>query len=419
MSDKPFRAPPHSSQRRSLLKFGATSTTGMLLAGAAAAQGLPGPTPVDTGSVQDGRVVFPPWRGEADKPDTPPQAPLPPSDRVGFAIVGLGRLSLDELLPAFAESTQAKPVALVSGSPEKMASVARQYGIAPEACYSYEQFDRLRDNPAVQAVYIVLPNAMHRSFTERAAAAGKHVLCEKPMATSVADARAMISACARANVKLMIAYRIQYQPHHLRAREFVANRSFGRLVAFSAGNAQTVHATAAQQWRHKVALAGGGALPDIGLYCLNTARFVSGQEPTEVFARMYSPPGDMRFAEVEETIDFMLRFPSGLVAQCMATYGAREDKWQRLQMETATIEMPNAYDYQGQRLIIGRRRDADKTQDELVLPRKNQFAAEIDHFAGCVRNGNQPRTPGEEGLRDQVIMDAIYRSAKSGLPVVM
>lgn len=417
MPNQPSSVPPSSAHRRNLLKFGATSTTGILLAGAAAAQGLPGPSPVDTGAVQGGRVVFPPWRGEADKPDTPPPAPLPPSQRVGFAVVGLGRLSLDELLPAFAECGQARLTALVSGSPEKMATVARQYGVPPESCYSYEEFDRIRDNAAVQAVYIVLPNALHRSFVERAAAAGKHVLCEKPMATNVADARAMIAACDRAAVKLMVAYRIQYQPHHLRARDFVAKKTFGRLVSFSAGNAQTVHATAAQQWRHKGALAGGGALPDIGLYCLNTARFVSGEEPVEVFAHIYSPPGDPRYAEVEETVDFMLRFKSGLVAHCMATYGAREDKWQRLQLETATLDMPNAYDYQGQRLIVGRRRDADKTQEELVLPQKNQFATEIDHFAGCIRTGEQPRTPGEEGLRDQLLMEAIYKSAKTGQPV--
>lgn len=364
----------------------------------------PGPSSVDTGTVQDGRVVFPPWRGDADKPDSPPPAPLPPSQRAGFAVVGLGRLALEEILPAFAESGQARVVALVSGSPDKMATVARQYGIAPESCYSYEQFDRLRDNAAVQAVYIVLPNALHRQFVERAAAAGKHVLCEKPMATSAGDARAMISACERAGVRLMVAYRIQYQPHHMRARTLVAEQTFGRLVGFSAANVQTVHATAAEQWRHKRALSGGGALPDIGLYCLNTARFVSGQEPVEVFAHTYSPPGDPRFAEVEETVNFMLRFPSGLVAQCMASYGAREDKWQKLQLESATLDMPNAYEYEGQRLFVGRRRDADKTQEEIVLSRKNQFAAEIDHFAECVRKNLKPRTPGEEGLRDQLIM---------------
>jgi predicted dehydrogenase len=400
-----------------MLKLGATGTTGLLLAAGAAAQRLPGPSPVDTGAVRGGKVVFPPWRGEADKPSAPPPAPLPPEQRVGFAIVGLGRLALEELLPAFAECAQARPVALVSGSPEKLAAVARQYGIAPDACYSYAEFDRLRDNAAVQVVYIVLPNAMHREYVERAAAAGKHVLCEKPMSTSSAEARSMIAACARARVRLMVAYRIQYELHHLRARRFVREATFGRLVGFSAGNVQTVHATAAQQWRHKRALSGGGALPDIGLYCLNTARFVSGQEPVEVFATTYSPPGDPRYADVEETVNFMLRFPSGLVANCMASYGAREDKWQRLQLEQATLDMPNAYDYEGQRLLVGRRRDDDKVQEEIVITAKNQFAAEIDHMAECVRTGQAPRTPGEEGLKDQVLMEAIYESARSGRAV--
>ncbi|HSU21079.1 Gfo/Idh/MocA family oxidoreductase (plasmid) [Comamonadaceae bacterium OTU4NAUVB1] len=405
-------------QRRAMLKLGASTTTGLVLsAGAVAAQGLPGPTPVDTGRVQDGKVVFPPWRGEADSPGSPPPAPLPPAQRIGFAIVGLGRLSLEELMPAFAESGQARVTALVSGSPEKMAAVARQYGIAPGSCYSYADFDKVRDNPEVQAVYVVLPNAMHREYVERAAAAGKHVLCEKPLATSAADARAMVAACARAGVRLMVAYRIQYQPHHLRVREFVKDATFGRIVAFTAGNVQTVAADATLQWRHKRAQAGGGALPDIGLYCLNTARFITGQEPVEVFAHTYSPPGDPRYADVEETVNFMLRFPSGLVAQCLASYGAREDKWQRLQMEKATLDMPNAYDYQGQRLLVGQRQGDAKAIEEVILPRKNQFTAEIDHFAQCLRTGQAPRTPGEEGVRDHVIMEAIYRSAASGQPV--
>lgn len=403
--------------RRSLLKTLGAGTTGLALSAAAAAQRLPGPSAIDTGGVQNGKVMFPPWRGDADAPSAPTPAPLPPSERLGFAIVGLGRLALEEILPAFAESAKARPVALVSGSPEKMATVAKQYGIAPESCYSYAEFDRIRDNPAVQAVYVVLPNGLHREFVERAAAAGKHVLCEKPFATSSAEARSMIAACAKARVKLMVAYRIQYQPHNMRVKQFVQERNFGRLVGFSATNVQSTHPTAAQQWRHKKALSGGGALPDIGLYCLNTVRFITGQEPVEVYASSYSPPGDVRYAEVEETVNFSLKFPSGLVAQCLCSYGAREDKWQRLQLETASIDMPNAYEYQGQRLVIGQRQGDAKAQTELVLGPKNQFAAELDHFAECVSTGATPRTPGEEGLRDQVLMEAIYRSAATGAPV--
>jgi predicted dehydrogenase len=307
----------------------------------------------------------------------------------------------------------------VSGSPEKMATVARQYGIRPESCYSYADFDKLRDNPEVKAVYIVLPNGMHREYVERAAAAGKHVLCEKPLANSSADARAMITACDRAGVQLMVAYRIHYQPHNRRVRQFVQEKTFGRLVGYTAVNTQTTALNAAEQWRHKKALAGGGSLPDIGLYCLNTARFITGQEPVEVYAHVFSPPGDARYAEVEETVNFSLRFPSGLVVQCLASYGAREDKWQRFELETASIDMPSAYEYQGQRLLIGQRQGDTKGQTELTLPPKNQFAAELDHFAECITQNRKSDTPGEEGLRDHLLMEAIYRSAATGQPVKM
>ncbi|WPB58365.1 Gfo/Idh/MocA family oxidoreductase [Xylophilus sp. GOD-11R] len=407
-------------RRRKLLQRIGIGTTGMALSAGGvvqAATALPGPSPVDTGHVENGRIVFPEWRGPADAPSSPPTAPLPRSERMGIAIVALGRLSLEQILPAFAQSTQARPVALVSGSPEKMKVVARQYGIAPEACHSYADFEKLRDNPEVQAVYIVLPNALHREYVERAAAIGKHVLCEKPMAVSSAEARAMVAACERAKVKLMVAYRIHYQPHNQRVRRFVQDKTFGRLVGFTAVNVQTAAADAAQQWRHKKALSGGGSLPDIGLYCLNTVRFITGEEPVEVYAHLFSPPGDARYAEVEETVDFSLRFPSGLVAHCMTSYGGRENKWQRLELEKASIDMPSAYEYQGQRLLIGQRVEDSKGQTEVTLPPKNQFAAEIDHFAECVRLDRTPRTPGEEGLRDQVLMEAIYESARTGRPV--
>ncbi len=175
----------NSSGRRSLLAAGGTGVAGLLWS--AAAQGEAGParppSPVDTGHVRDGRVTFDPWRDAADTPSGPTPAPLPPSERVGFAIVGLGRLALEEILPAFALAGKARPVALVSGTPDKLRAVAAQYGIPPEGCYDYAGFDRIRDNKQVQAVYVVLPNGLHREFVGRAAAAGKHVLCEKPMAT--------------------------------------------------------------------------------------------------------------------------------------------------------------------------------------------------------------------------------------------
>jgi predicted dehydrogenase len=381
----------------------------------AAAAGEVPPTPLDTGRVEGGHVVFPNWRGEADQPSPPPPAPQPPERRVGFAIVGLGRLSLEEILPAFGESKWAKPVALVSGTPEKARVVAVQYGIRDSAIYDYASFDRIAEDPAIQAVYIVLPNAMHHEFVLRAARAGKHVLCEKPMAVSSAQAREMTAACRAANVRLMIAYRIQYEPYNSEARRLLRSGELGPVKFIDAINTQVQGDP--DQWRMKKAMAGGGALPDIGLYCLNTTRAYLGEEPVEVFARIWSTPDDPRFREVEENVSFVLRFPSGLVANCFASYGAHDGKPMRVHLEKAWIDIESAFAYDGQRMQIGRREGRNSVVETVQLAQKNQFALEIDHFAQCIVLNRNPHTPGEEGVKDQVIMEAIYESARTGQPV--
>jgi predicted dehydrogenase len=269
----------------------------------------------------------------------------------------------------------------------------------------------------VKVVYIVLPNAMHREFAERAAKAGKHVLTEKPMTVSSKDGQAMVAACAKANVHLMVAYRIQYETYNRRAMQLVRDGKHGRLLGIHAINTQTVAEDGALQWRHKKAMSGGGSLPDIGLYCLNTARFLTGEEPVEIFASTYSPPNDPRFAEVEETVSFTLRFPSNTIAHCFTSYGGRDDKHQRLNLGTAAIDMPNAYLYQGQQMTVIGRQDDATSQNQLVLAPKNQFSAEIDHMADCVMTGRKPYTPGEEGVQDHKLMEAIYESARTGKPV--
>ena len=374
---------------------------------------------VDRGRVDGNRIVFPPWRGDADLSGGQPPSPLPPEKRIGFAVVGLGRLSLQQIIPALATCGKARLAALVSGSPVKLALTARQYGIPDQNCHDYENFDRLVDNRDVDVVYIVLPNAMHREFTERAARAGKHVLCEKPMATSVADAEAMIAACAAARVKLMIAYRIQYQPHNRHMLSLVRNGRYGRLVSLQSVNVQTVAENGADQWRHKRAMSGGGSLPDIGLYCLNTARFLTGEEPYEVSAQQFSPEGDPRYAEVEETMSFTMRLPSGTLVQSLTSYGAREDKYYRLNFERATVELRHAYDYKGQRLFVSRKDGTMTEETEIVIAAKDQFAAEMEHMATCILEGRQPNTPGEEGLQDQKLMEAIYDAARTGQPLAL
>lgn len=375
------------------------------------------PSPIDTGHVEANRVVFANWKSEADRPPPPLPSPLPPDQRVGFAIIGLGRLTLEQILPAFGASAKARPVALVSGSPDKARLVAAQYGISPEAVFGYGQIGRLAELEQVRAVYVVSPNGLHREHVLAAAAAGKPVLCEKPMANSSAEARDMVAACAAANVALMIAYRCQYEPFNRQAIRLARSGELGAVRLIEASNVQSQGP--ADQWRLKAGLAGGGALPDIGLYCLNGARAVLGEEPVELFARIFSPPDDPRYGGVEETIAFTLRFPSGAMAQCAAGYGAHEGRDMRLRLERATIDVENAFAYAGQRLRVSRRDGPLESVAELRLGAANQFALEIDHFAECILTGRKPRTPGEEGVQDQVIMEALYRSAREGGPVAL
>ncbi len=397
--------------RRQMLKFAAVAA-GAALGGTAAEAAEP---VVDTGAVQGGKVEFPTWTAPTERPAAPPPAPLPPKSRVGFAVLGLGRLALEEILPAFAQSKRARLVALISGTPDKAKLVAEQYGVAPEAVYGYGDWEKIGADTAIQAVYVVTPNALHREATLAAAAAGKHVLCEKPMATSATDCQAMIDACAHAGRHLMIAYRCQYEPNNRAVQAMVRDKRYGAAMLYDAVNTQNM--AAPTQWRFVKALAGGGALPDIGLYCLNGARFLSGEEPMEVHARTYSTPGDPRFREVEEQVTFTLRFPSGLVANCAASYGLHENRRLGLGMPAAAVDFANAFAYAGQKVQIAHRDgDAESVVDRRI-PAKDQFALELDHMAECIATGRRPRTPGEEGLADQRIMEAIYRSAETGQPV--
>ena len=400
--------------RRQMLKLAAATAAGATLGGgsAAAAEAV-----IDTGTVENGRVAFPSWTAPTERPAAPPPAPLPPAQRVGFAVLGLGRLSLEEILPAFGETKRAKLVALISGTPDKARVVAGQHGVAPEAVYGYGDWDRIKADPAIQAVYIVTPNGLHREATLAAAAAGKHVLCEKPMATDSADCQAMIDACAAAGRHLMIAYRCQYEPHNRAVQAMVRDKRYGAALLYDAVNTQNM--AAPTQWRFDKALAGGGALPDIGLYCLNGARFLTGEEPLEVWGRTYSTPGDERFRQVEEQVSFTLRFPSGLVAQCAASYGLHENRRLGIGMPGAAIAFDNAFAYTGHRLQVAHRDGEDEAVVDRRIGAKNQFALEIDHMAECVATGRKPRTPGEEGLADQRIMEAIYRSAATGQPVAL
>jgi predicted dehydrogenase len=353
--------------------------------------------------------------GRAAKSPVPGAIPM--EKRVGFALVGLGKLSLGELLPAFALCKLARPAALVSGNRAKAEKVAKQYGIDAAHIYDYATFDRLRDDAAVQAVYVVLPNGMHAEYSIRAAQAGKHVLCEKPMAKSVAECQQMIDASQKAQKQLMIAYRMQYEPFNREAIRMARSGELGKLKNFLTSNGQLQKDPS--EWRLKRALAGGGPLPDLGIYCLNAARYLSGEEPIEVSALQHSSPNDPRFREVEEQIDFTLRFPSGLLASCATSYSVHGSKGYRLLGDKAWVELDPAYPYRGQRMRISRGDSGDEQLIEPKLEAQNQFALELDHMAQCVLEGRRPHTPGEEGMQDMRLIAAIYAAADSGRSVTL
>ncbi|TDQ11504.1 Gfo/Idh/MocA family protein [Pedobacter metabolipauper] len=355
------------------------------------------------------------WKSTSDKQVAPPPAPLPPDERIGYAIVGLGHLALEEVIPELMACKFSRLAALVSSDEEKMEKVALQYGVKPEACYTYDNYDDLKDNDDVKVIYIILPNDMHKEFTIRGAKAGKHILCEKPMANSAAECRQMIKACKKAGVKLMIAYRIQYQPHNLKLKELIKNEQFGKVKYVEAANGQS--SANPEHWRHVGAQAGGGALPDIGIYCLNTTRFLLDAEPTEVFAYKYSTPGDPLFKDTEELISWQMKFKDGIIASCMAHYKVHEVKTLRVHAEHGWMFMDKAFAYAGQQLTTARAEGEMSIQENIGLAETKQFAVEMDHFSQCILNDKESDTPGEEGLQDHIIMEAIYKSAETGKPV--
>lgn len=348
---------------------------------------------------------------QTEEEDKAPGPFEPDAERTGFAVVGLGHLSINQILPAFGKSRYAKPVALVSGSPEKARKLAAQYGIRPSAIFSYANFEQMAANPEVKAVYIVLPNSMHAEYTIRAAKIGKHVLCEKPMATTVSDCEKMIAACRSANVKLMIAYRQQYEPMNREIVKLIRSGKLGNLRSYLA--TLTQNQDDPSQWRLQKALAGGGCLPDVGLYCLNAARFWSGEEPVEVFGQTVQPAADPRFKEVEAVCNFTLRFPSGLVASCNSGYAAHRSSFARMEGAEGWAQLSPSFGYNGLKVQYNKLYEGHSTDFQPGILEKDQFALEMDHMAVCVMRNQQPHTPGEEGLQDTKIIEAIYESART------
>ncbi|MBV9609920.1 MAG: Gfo/Idh/MocA family oxidoreductase [Acidobacteria bacterium] len=334
-------------------------------------------------------------------------AQTPSNAKLRYCIVGLGRISLQHFMPACKTAQKSTITALVSGHRDKAEKTASEYGVPAKNIYSYQNYDEIAGNSDIDAVYIALPNSMHAEYTIRAANAGKHVLCEKPMATSVKDSQAMIDACKAAQKKLMIAYRCQYEPTNLRAIQMIRDGDLGVIQAIESANGFNENAG---EWRLNRKLAGGGPLMDVGIYSLNACRYLTGEEPVHLEGYASVIDKDGRFSEVEENCGWTMRFPSGVVASCNTTYGAQMNGFVRVHGSKGVLHMEPAFSYEGIKLKadIKGQTPIEQAEDEKDPA---QFVREADYFAECVFDNKEPKSNGQEGLRDMQYMAQIYKSA--------
>ncbi|TKD53278.1 Gfo/Idh/MocA family protein [Sphingomonas baiyangensis] len=389
MSDQPL-------SRRYFMQLGAAGAASAIASGAAA---------------QDRRLDLPNRAIGRPAPQLGGPAELPDAEKVGIAVVGLGKLALGEVLPAFGQCRAAKLAAVVSGDPAKARRVAAQAGLPDDAIYSYESYDRMAQDRRIDVVYIILPNSLHADYTVRAFKAGKHVLCEKPMATTEADCRRMIAAAEAADRKLMIAYRCFFEPANLEAMRVMRSGTLGKIRSFSSDNGRPSSLSdPADQWRLDGPLSGGGALTDIGIYGINGARYLLGEEPVEVRAWAYTDKSDPRFAETEDAIHWQFRMASGVIVNGSTSFSYASTSRLQAVGEKGRLVMDPATNYRGIQLAVHEGGVERRPQ----TPAIDQFAREMDEMAMVVRRNRPIAATGEEGMQDVRLMLAILESVRQG-----
>lgn len=324
------------------------------------------------------------------------------------ALMGLGGYA-SMVAKGLESCKKAKLAGLISGTPAKIKDWGAKYNIAAKNCYDYTNFDAIKNNPDIDAVYVITPNALHHDQVIRVAKAGKHVICEKPMALNEQEGKEMVDACKSAGVKLLVGYRMHFEANTLeiiRMRkdgELGTIRFFQGLSGFKIGDPT--------QWRLNKALAGGGSLMDIGIYSINGSRYMVGEEPVWVTAQE-TKTDPVKFKDgVDETIQFQLGFPSGAVASCLSTYNVNYLDRFFLAGDTGFAELQPSTGYGP---IKGRTHKGN-----LQLPHANHQMVQMENMADIILNNKQPVVPvnGEEGVKDLRIIDAIYEAVKTGKKV--
>lgn len=327
-----------------------------------------------------------------------------------IAVIGLGHIAQAAVLPAFRHARpQVELTALMSSNRTKLRTLGRRYRVS--RLYSYDEANELFASGDIDAVYIALPNTMHAEWTIRAANAGLHVLCEKPLAISVRDCKRMIDACSRNGVRLMTAYRLHFERCNLEVEDLVRRKRIGDARFFDSQFSMQVRAGNIRLDREL----GGGPVWDIGIYCINAARCLFAAEPAQVWATATNS-GDRRFTQVPETVHIVMKFPGNRAANFIASFGAADCARYEVVGTKGSVVVDPAFEYASglaYELRIGDRRKRKK------FAKSDQFAPELVHFAKCVRAGRDPEPSGKEGLIDVAIIEAIQRSIASGRWVSM
>jgi predicted dehydrogenase len=321
----------------------------------------------------------------------------PPTRKLGVALVGLGNYSTSQLAPALQQTKFCELKSIVTGSPSKIPEWKNKYSIPDSHIYTYENFEEIGKNPDVDIVYIVLPNALHAEYVTRAAGAGKHVICEKPMAISIEECDRMIEACKTAGKLLSIGYRLHYDPHHIEVMRISREKVFGKITYMHAQHALSK----VSGWRLDKKLAGGGPLMDLGIYCLQAARYVSNEEPVSVrVTEMKAMPGH----DIEQSLSWEMTFGGGLIAKCETSY-KYDMNLLHAQAEHGWVQLSPAFSYKD---LIGK-----TATGFLKIPSLNQQALQMDDFARSILENRPVKLPGEMGRTDVRIIRAIYESMET------
>ncbi len=327
--------------------------------------------------------------------------------KLNIALCGLGRYA-GYLAEGLADSQYCKLAGIITGTPAKAVDWKKRYDIPEKNIYNYQNFDDIKHNKDIDLVYVVLPNAMHKEYTIRAAKAGKHVIVEKPMAITAKDCAEMMKACKDAGVQLAVGYRLHYEPYNMEIKRLGQEKVFGqvRLIEASLG----YKSGDPSEWRLKKALAGGGPLMNLGVYCVQCSRYVLGEEPISVTAQFGPVTNKQLFSEVEESITWQLTFPSGAVGTSTSTYNCGIDRFFASAAD-GFFELSPAISYGP---FKGR-----TSKGEMNFPTTNQQAVQCDEIAKVLLENKQlpSHITGEEGLKDMRVLEAIYEAARTGKKV--